>query len=207
MEFMKLQMKRSPVVLGLGVLSMMLGVGVSPLAAQSPVDAVRSRNQEVQEILEAQGDSVSDEVREELKDVINSLIDFPELSQRALARYWEERTEEQRVEFIDVFRQLVRNSSVRKLSIHQADSLVYQSPEITGEAAVLTTVAWKNGKSAEIVYHMHQADGEWKAWDVVVDGSSTMRTYRDSFYREIRATSYTAMVARLRERLAEESGS
>ena len=206
MKFMKVQMKRSPIVLGLGVLSMTLGVGVSPLAAQSPVDAVRSRNHEVKEILEAQGDSVSDEVREELKDVINGLIDFPELSQRALARYWEERTEEQRLDFIDVFRQLVRNSSVRKLSIHQADSLVYQPPEITGEEAVLTTVAWKNGKSAEIVYHMHQVCGEWKAWDVVVDGSSTLRTYRDSFYREIRASSFEAMLTRLKERLAEDSG-
>ena len=39
---------------------------------------------------------------------------------------------------------------------------------------------------------------------MVIDGSSTMRTYRDSFYREIRSTSFTAMLNRLKERLAEE---
>lgn len=197
---------RLSLIWGLGVLQVAVGAGSSPAAAQSPVDAVRSRNLAVQRVLAEEGDSVSDATREELKDVINGLIDFPDLSRRALGRYWEERTEAERTEFVDVFRQLVRNSSVRKLGIHRADSLVYRPPEVNGEEAVVTTVAWKNGKSAEIVYNMHRVGGEWKAWDVVVDGSSTMRTYRDSFYREIRASSYQAMFGRLRERLAEESG-
>jgi phospholipid transport system substrate-binding protein len=205
---MKMMAKRAPLWLGLGVVCVTMGTGLPAAAAAqgSPVDAVRSRNLAVQETLKAEGDSVSDATRERLKDVINGLIDFTELSRRSLGRHWDERTEAERADFVDVFRQLVRNSSVRKLGIHRADSLVYRTPEITGEEAVLTTVAWKDGKSAEIVYYMHWAAGEWKAWDVVVDGSSTMRTYRDSFNREIRATSFTAMVARLRERLAEDSG-
>jgi phospholipid transport system substrate-binding protein len=186
---------------------MTIAAGTTEAAAQSPVDAIRTRNLAVQERLSAEGDSVSDATREELKDVINSLIDFPDLSRRALGRYWRDRTPEEQAEFIDVFRQLVRNSSVRKLGIHRADSLVYQAPVQDGEDTLVTTVAWKDENSAEIVYHMHQVDGDWKAWDVVVDGSSTMRTYRDSFYREIRAGSYEAMFARLQERLAEDSGS
>ncbi len=198
--------------LRMGVLHMIGMMAVPGLAfsraqaQESPVDGVRDRNQSVQEVLAAEGDSVSDETREELKDVINSLIDFRELSRRALGRYWDERTEAEQSEFVDVFRELVRNSSVRKLGIHRADSLVYRPAEISDGQARVTTVAWKGGRSAEIVYHMHRVDGEWKAWDVVVDGSSTMRTYRDSFYREIRATSYQAMFSRLQDRLAEESG-
>lgn len=70
----------------------------------------------------------------------------------------------------------------------------------------MTTVAWKDRRSAEIVYHLHQVGGQWKAWDVVVDGSSTLRTYRDSFTREINSTSFDAMFARLKERLEQEKG-
>jgi hypothetical protein len=33
-----------------------------------------------------------------------------------------------------------------------------------------------------------------------------LRTYRDSFYQEIQATSYDAMFARLKEKLEEEQG-
>ena len=180
---------------------------LAPAAAQSsPVNVVRSRNQAVRAVLDVEGDSVSGQVREELKDLINGLMDFRELSRRALGKYWEERTEQERSEFVDVFRRLVRNSSVRKLSVHRADSIVYAPPKIRGEEATVTTTAHKGRRSVEIVYHMHRSNGEWKAYDVVIDESSTMRTYRDSFYREIAATSYPAMFARLVEKLEEESG-
>ncbi len=184
------------------------GIVAGPASAQrSPVDEVRTHNEEVQRVLEQAGDSISDEELSELKDVINDLIDFEELSSRALARYWADRTDQEKSEFVEVFRELVRNSSVRKLDSHRADSLVYRQPEISGGEAAVTTVAHKDNKSVEIVYHMLLKEGEWRAFDVVIDGSSTLRTYRDSFYREISATSYTAMYARLREKLEQERAS
>ena len=190
---------------GAAVLACFAGAVEGASAQGSPVEAIRSRNQTVKAVLETvEGDSVFGETRERLKDEINGLIDFPELSARALGRYWNDRTEEEQTEFISVFRELVRNSSVRKLEVHEADSIVYASPEIEGDAATVTTMAFKDDKSIEIVYHLLNREAEWKAWDVVIDGSSTMRTYRDSFYREIRSTSFTAMLNRLKERLAEE---
>jgi len=185
-----------------------LTAATAPSSAQeSPVDAIRGRNQAVKVILETvEGDSVFGETRERLKDEINGLIDFPELSARALGRYWNDRSEAEQGEFISVFRELVRNSSVRKLEVHEADSISYAAPEVEGENATVLTTAHKNDQSVEIVYHLLRRDSEWKAWDVVIDGSSTMRTYRDSFYREIRSTSFEAMLDRLKERLAEEVG-
>ena len=190
---------------GLAVAVALLVVAASAGAAQqSPVEAVRSRNLAIQRVLEEQGDSVDDATKELLKDMINGLIDFQELSTQALGRYWDERTEGEQAEFVQVFRALVRNSSVQKLNIHRADSLVYLMPEIDGEEAIVTTIAHKDRRSLEILYRMHWTGGEWQAYDVVIDGSSTMRTYRDSFYREIRATSFGAMLSRLREKLAED---
>ena len=177
-----------------------------PIAAQQgPMEMVRSRNQQVQRILQAHpGDTVKGPDRERLKDVINGLIDFDELSERALGRNWAARTPAQQTEFAGVFRELVRSSSVRKLGVHRADSVTYRPAQVNGTQATVTTIAWKDRRSAEIVYQMHQVAGEWKAWDVIVDGSSTMRTYRDSFTKEINSSSYDAMLARLKERLEQE---
>jgi phospholipid transport system substrate-binding protein len=185
---------------------LLLGQALPLRAQDSPVEVIRARNQKVRTILEAEGDSVSDETREELKDVINGLMDFRELSRRALGRYWDDRTEEEKDDFVNVFRQLVRNSSVRKLGVHRADSVVYREPEISDGQATVTTIGHKDRRTVEIVYHMHRTDDEWLAFDVIIDGSSTVRTYRDSFYQEIQATSYEAMFERLREKLAEEEG-
>lgn len=172
--------------------------------APGPVEVVRERNDSVQRILEAAGDSLDAPTRERLKDVINGLIDFRALSARALGRHWDDRTEEEKEEFVDVFRELIRNSSVRKLGIYRADSVAYHDPETADHEAEVRTVGYKGRNTVEIVYEMHRSDGEWKATDVVVDGSSTVRTYRDAFNREIAATSYDAMYRRLVEKLERE---
>jgi phospholipid transport system substrate-binding protein len=204
-------MRRPPrlprLLLALAVLAPWAGAPAPASAQQSPAEAIRSRNQLVQRILQAHpGDTVTGPDAERLKDVINGLMDFDELSKRALGRHWDARTAAEKADFVRVFRDLVRNSSVKKLGVHRADSITYRPAQITGTAATVTTVAYKDRRSAEIVYHMHQVGGEWKAWDVVIDGSSTMRTYRDSFTREIASTSFEAMFTRLKERLEQERG-
>lgn len=172
---------------------------------QSPLEVVRARNHAVEQILEAAGDSVDAPTKERLKNVINGLIDFDELSRRALSRHWDARTEEEKADFVNVFRQLIRNSSVKKLGAYRADSVVYRPPDPSEDGVTVVTVAYKDGDSAEVVYEMHRIGGDWKAYDVVVDGSSTVRTYRDSFNKEISRSSYAAMYAKLVDRLKEDS--
>jgi phospholipid transport system substrate-binding protein len=171
---------------------------------QSPVEVIRARNQAVTQILETSGDEPSEETRKQLKDVINGVMDFRELSRRALGKHWKDRTEQEKTDFVDVFEQLIRNSSVKKLSIYRADSVTYDEPTITDNGARVRTAAYKDRKSVEIVYKMHEVDGEWKAYDLVIDGASTVRTYRDSFYRQLAKSSYSEMYAKLVRKLNEE---
>ncbi len=172
----------------------------------SPEDAVRARNEAAQRAVDAAGDSISDEAREALKDVINRLIDFRELSRRALRRHWAARTPEEQDQFVAVFRDLIRNSSVQKLEIYQADSITYQPAETDGDRSRVVTIAYKGRSDVEIVYLMHKVADAWMVYDVVIDDSSTLRTYQDSFQREINSTSYEAMYDRMVHKLAESGG-
>ena len=172
----------------------------------SPGEAVRARNEATQRAVDAAGDSISDEEREALKDVINGLIDFRELSRRALRRHWAARTSEEQDQFVDVFRSLIRNSSVQKLDIYQADSITYEPAETDGDRSRVATFAYKGRSEVEIAYLMHKVGDEWKVYDVVIDDSSTLRTYQDSFQREINSTSYEAMYNRMVDKLAESNG-
>ncbi len=171
---------------------------------QSPVDVIKARNAAVEAILKSSGDDVSDETRERLKDIINSLMDFKELSRLALGKHWNERTEQERADFVDVFQQLIRNSSVKKLNIYKADRVEYEQPAIRGNKATVTTIAHKDRKEVEIVYKMHKVGDEWKAYDLVIDGASTARNYRDSFYKQIAKSSYEEMYDKLVTKLAED---
>lgn len=167
----------------------------------SPAELIKSRNERVEAILAAAGDSVDAETKEQLKDIINSFIDFRELSKLALGKYWDQRTEKEKEDFVNVFQQLIRNSSVKKLEVYKADRIVYEAPEINGSKAKVTTLAYKKRKEVEVVYKMHKVKGEWKVYDMEIDGMSTVRNYRDSFYKQIAKSSYTEMYNKLEKRL------
>ncbi len=185
------------------VAGLLLGLAGPVMAQQGPAEVIRSRNVAVEKILDAAGDPVTEATRERLKDVINGFIDFTELSKRSLGKHWDERTPAEQQEFVDVFRTLVRNTSVRKLEVYEADRMDYPPAVVTGTTAKVTTIAHKGTKSVTIVYHMHKVGNEWKAYDVVIDGASTARNYRDSFSREIAKTSYRDMYGKLVKRAAE----
>jgi len=167
---------------------------------ESPVDIIKNRNKTVEEII-GNKDEIKGETKERLKDVINSFMDFNEFSRLALGKYWKERTGQEKKDFTNVFQKLIRNSSVKKLEIYQADRIVYEEPEINGSKAKVTTIAYKKRKEFEITYKMHKVDNEWKTYDMEIDGVSTARNYRDSFYKQIAKTSYKEMYDKLVKKL------
>lgn len=198
-------MKSYKVIQFLFIISVMLFIS-GPVQADkdSPLEVIKSRNQTVEKLLKGEGENVDEATREKLKDVINGLMDFRKLSQLALGKYWDDRTEQEKSEFVDTFEQLIRNSSVKKLEIYKADRMEYLQPEINGEKAKVTTIAHKERKQVEIVYKMHQVNGEWKVYDMEIDGLSTARNYRDSFYKQIAKSSYEEMYEKLQNRLKEQ---
>lgn len=170
----------------------------------SPLEVIKQRNQTITQILDAAGEKMDQATKDRLKDVINNSIDFVELSRLALGKYWDERSEQEKKAFVDVFRQLIRNSSVKKLEIYRADRIEYSEPIIEGDKATITTVAYKGRKNVEIIYRMHKVQGEWKIYDMEIDAVSTAQNYRSSFYKQIAKSSYKEMYDKLVQKLEEE---
>ncbi|MCH7674701.1 ABC transporter substrate-binding protein [candidate division KSB1 bacterium] len=201
MKESKMQFKNKNLSM-ISILILVQSFQVSGIAAveESPVEIIKNRNKTVEEII-GNKDEVKGETKERLKDIINSFMDFNELSRLALGKYWKERTKQEKRDFANVFQQLIRNSSVKKLEIYRADRMVYEEPEINGSKAKVTTIAYKKRKQFEITYKMHKVDNEWKTYDMEIDGVSTARSYRDSFYKQIAKTSYKEMYDKLVKRL------
>ena len=180
------------------------GVNAVTVSDISPAQLIKSRNEAVDKILASAGDNISQATKERLKDIINGFIDFRELSRLALGKYWKARTEQEKKDFTNVFQQLIRNSSVKKLEIYKADRIEYEAPEFSGKIAKVNTIAYKGRKQVEVLYKMHEVGSEWKVFDMEIDGISTARNYRGSFYKQIAKTSYKEMYDKLVKRLAEK---
>jgi phospholipid transport system substrate-binding protein len=170
----------------------------------SVIEKMQTRDQEIKAIIDAHPDTTDTSFRTELKEIVNKDFDFLELSTRALGRYWREHTEAEQQEFVDVFSQIVRNSSVRKLDVYKADRIEYGEPVLRGSTLTVPTTVFKKDANKTIEYKMHQVDGQWRMYDLVIDEVSTYRNYRDAFYKEIKKNGWTSMLDKLKKRLAED---
>ena len=55
-------------------------------------------------------------------------------------------------------------------------------------------------------YRLIKKDGDWYAYDIIVDGVSLVRNYRSQFVSIIRSSSYQELVRRLKERSDSSGG-
>src|SRR6056297_2511604 len=58
---------------------------------------------------------------QEIKDIINGIIDYESMASYALQETYDTLTTEQREEFVDLFATIIRDQSLNKLDIYRAD--------------------------------------------------------------------------------------
>jgi phospholipid transport system substrate-binding protein len=177
-------------------------------SAQQTGDDIRNmlvnRDREIKSLV-GSDDTLSDSRKEELRDVINDVIDFAAMGKAALGRHWKKLTPEQRTEFIDVFSRVIRSNSLSDLEVYRSD-VTYDDIQISGQKAhVVTTITYKDVPT-KVEYDLVYNGSTWVATDIILDEVSTVKGYSRSFQSLIRKKGYDELMKRLRKKL-DESGS
>lgn len=119
-----------------------------------------------------------------------------------LARHWNTATPEQRQRFIDGFyHSLLTNYGTALLDFTSDRLKVF--PYKTGDGAnannatVRTQVRKDDGSTVAVNYSLRKTDKGWMAWDVVIEGISYVKSFRDDFGAEIDQKGLDAVIQRL----------
>jgi len=186
------------------IVAVLLTVSFALAAPPDPVAVVKKKDSELRAMLQAQRKSPTPERTQQLKVLINSLFDFEELARRAIpSRTWKEASEEQKSRFVAEFRRMVENQSVKQLDAYTSDSSRYEPPVINGEKGEVTARVWNKKQMAVLVYKMNYVNGQWRAWDLVIDDLSTMRNYRDQFSKILKEKSFEQLITTIKEKADE----
>ena len=169
---------------------------------QSPLDIIRTSNQQVLDIL-AGRDTIDLETRDKLLKVIVEVTDFAGISSRVTERFCQDLTPEQCETFNKVFQELLRSSSVKKLGRYRADSFEYLREQIDGSTAVVETLAYYEEEQIQLNYHLERAEEKWRVINYVVDDVDTVRNYKKQFIRLFARNSFDEVMTRLRNKIAE----
>lgn len=174
-------------------------------SAQTEAAGIQSlleeRDEEIKEILGPEGSEYTEEQRETLKSIINGIIDFEAMSKTALDDTYNEISEEDRKEFVDLFSTIIRDNSLTKLDIYRAE-VSYNEINIEGEEALVQTMAELDEVRTPVDYRMEWKNGEWVITDMSIDDVYTAESYRRQFQRIIARRGFDALMDSLRKRAA-----
>jgi len=170
-------------------------------AADAPLEVVRSSNQSVLDIYDSR-ETIDQAAEDEISRIIDGVTDFEAMASAAAERSCGDLTGEQCREFKDVFIELLRVSSVKKLGRYRAESFDYLGERRDEGQAVVETSARFGEDTVSLVYYLTLGEGKWRITNYVVDDVDTVRNYRKQFKRLFRTKSYDEVVQRLRDRIA-----
>jgi len=173
-------------------------------AAVGPAtEAVRKTVDEVIRILEDpewKKPEKKEERRKLLEQTIAQRFNFLEMSRRSLGAEWNKRTPEEQKDFAASFQTLLANTYLGRIENYTGEKVQYLKEIVDGEYAEVYTKI-DNGKTAvDIIYKIEMASGDWRVYDVVVEGTGLVQNYREQFKRIIRKDSFAELTKQLREK-------
>jgi len=166
---------------------------MSPLAANSavPVDLLREHMNKILEVLRdpaLKGESGRTVKKEKIRAISEEMFDFTELSKRSLGQNWDKFNPDQQKEFIKLYKSLLEEAYSEKVTSYTDEKIVFKKDVSLSEKTVevQTTIITKTSE-VPIYYRLIEKNGDWKVYDVVIEGVSLISNYRTQF-REILAS-------------------
>lgn len=117
-----------------------------------------------------------------------------------LGQFWRNATPDQRQRFISAFKQSLLTNYGDSLVEFTSDRLkIFPSRLEPGAttATVRTEVRRRNGDRVSVNYSLRLTPQGWKAWDVVIDGISYVKSYREDFGAQIESQGLEKVIKRL----------
>jgi phospholipid transport system substrate-binding protein len=117
-----------------------------------------------------------------------------------LGQTWRTATPDQRKRFVDAFyHSLLRNYGAALVDF-TADRFVilpYKGDPNDTTASVRTEVKRSTGDKVPVNFSLRKVDGVWKAWDVVIEGISYVKSFRTDFGSEVEQKGLDEVINRL----------
>ena len=123
---------------------------------------------------------------DEIRTIINEVFDWQELSRRTLGREWKKFTPDQRKEFVSLFEKLLQDIYADRILAYTSEKIEFgkETQLKKGRVEVESYIITADGTKVPLFYRMTDKSGQWKCYDVVIEGVSMVKNYRGQF-REI----------------------
>jgi len=173
-------------------------------AMESPLSIVKSTTDKVIERVITDRDNLRGEPTK-MYNLVSELIfphfDFPIMAQLVIREHWKTASAETRAAFVEQFRQLLVKTYSIALLEFSGQEINYPNNDgidISAKTVLVNQEIQQAGsRSIKLGYRLHKGSGDWKVFDVSIDGVSLVKTYRASFSSMIENDGLDGLVGNL----------
>ena len=142
-------------------------------------------------------------VYELVQEYILPHLDEVTIAKLALGKNWRTASREQKIEFINEFRNLLIRTYGKSLSEFSDQEINYfpvRMKEGEQKVVVKSEVLQPGGPSIPVSYRMRIKDDAWKVYDLSIDGVSLVTSYRGTFDQEVRKGGIEGLLKYLKDK-------
>jgi phospholipid transport system substrate-binding protein len=146
--------------------------------------------------------------RDEIWNNIKPMFDFDEIAKRAVARHWSDFNDAEKTAFSDVFAQFLGNTYIDKIQgEYHNEQIVYLGQDFYADtyAEVKTQIVRETLKIPVNYRMLKGGDGQWKVYDIIVEGVSLVKNYRTQFASILSKDKPAQLIQQLNDKLAEQN--
>lgn len=145
------------------------------------------------------------QVSELVEKIIYPHVDFKRISALVLGKHWRKADKQQKARFTHEFQTMLVRTYARAF-VEFDDWTIRYLPVVkksSKKVIVKTEILQPGRQPVAVSYRMVKVDGEWKVYDIIIEGISLVTNYRKSFKNEMKRTgSLNAVIDTLAQRNA-----
>ncbi len=189
-------------MLSLGLLTSALAAAAS--APSEPEQIVRNTSETLMREISARHEefrSHPERFYAYVRSVVVPNFDWPYITRLILANNWKTATEEQRERFAHAFQEmLIRTYADALIEYHDAVNVEWlptQKGSTDRDVVVRSQLNREGDRPIPIGFAMLKRNESWKIYDIIIESSSVVNSFRGQYNAEIRANGLQALIERL----------
>ncbi len=132
----------------------------------------------------------------------DKLFDYVELSKRTLGLNWNKFSQEQRREFVKLYKKLLQDTYIDRITAYTNEKVDFtEAVPLGGGAVEVRSVVTTKTAQVPIYYRAMSEGGQWRVYDVIIEGVSLIANYRSQFREILANQGPDALLATLRKRV------
>ena len=195
------------------VLAVTVSVVLQPALAEasvesieSPVELLERTSTQVIKILRDDHELLKNEpgrIYKVIDDYILPHLDDVTMAKLALGKNWKKATREQKLQFVEEFKNLLVRTYSKSLIEFKDQEIKYFPVKLAADAqkvSVNAEVIQPGGPSIPMAYRMRIKNNAWKVYDIKIDGISLVTSYRGTFTQEVRKSGIDGLLKYLHDK-------